>query len=223
MITRVARRWNQTGQKFSGEPDIARTFFFEHRLILWSLVGITYLWNLQWLASRSFPNLPQLAGGLIATALATAGLTFKLAFTNEDSPELMAGLAKAMVDREVGLSLVIRARAVFLVIGMVLVYTLISGMSHKRPNRSSSISTLQSHIQADHHHHSNDADPPRSPHPPSRHPIASYKHSSPPSLRDPILPPARPQPLPNRNHNHELAPTTRILLCLWWLKRHLLH
>lgn len=134
VITRVARRWNQTGQKFSGEPDIARTFFFEHRLILWSLVGITYLWNLQWLASRSFPNLPQLAGGLIATALATAGLTFKLAFTNEDSPELMAGLAKAMVDREVGLSLVIRARAVFLVIGMVLVYTLISGMSHKRPN-----------------------------------------------------------------------------------------
>jgi ethanolaminephosphotransferase len=104
--------------------------------VLWSLVGITYLWNLQSLASRAFPNLPQLAGGGIATALATAALTFKLAFTNEDSPELMAGLAKAMVDNEVGISLVIRARIVFLALGIALFYILISGLGHKRYNRS---------------------------------------------------------------------------------------
>src|SRR6187402_142070 len=95
LATRTARRWNQTGQKFAGGPDIARTFFSEHRLFLWSLVGLTYLWNLQSLATRGFPRFPQLAAGTIATALATAALTFKLAFTNEDSPELMAGLAKS--------------------------------------------------------------------------------------------------------------------------------
>jgi ethanolaminephosphotransferase len=140
IATRVARRWNQTGQKFAGEPDIAKTFFFEHKLFLWILVGITYLSNLQSLASRGFPRFAQVAAGAIATALATAALTFKLAFTNEDSPELMASFAKSVADNESGVSLVLRARILFIALGLVLVYTIISGFSHKRPNRSFSFS-----------------------------------------------------------------------------------
>lgn len=133
--TRLARRWNQTGQKFAGEPDIARTFFSEHRLVLWALVALTYLWNLQCLAARAFSRFPQIAGGAIATTLATAALTFKLAFTNEDSPELMAGIAKSMADSEIGVSLVARARIAFIAIGLALVYTLISGfVPSKKPN-----------------------------------------------------------------------------------------
>jgi ethanolaminephosphotransferase len=136
VATRIARRWNQTGQKFAGEPDIAKTFFFEHKLFLWILIGITYLWNLQSLASRGFPRFPQVAAGAIATALATAAVTFKLAFTNEDSPELMASFAKSVADNESGVSLVLRARILFIALGLILVYTIISGFGHKRPNRS---------------------------------------------------------------------------------------
>ena len=134
---RLARRWNQTGQKFAGEPDIARTFFSSHRLTLWTLVALTYLWNIQSLATKGFSRFPQLAAGAIATTLATASITFKLAFTNEDSPELLAGPAKSMAatDSEFGLSLVTRARIVFLAIGLSLLYTLSSFGHTKRPNR----------------------------------------------------------------------------------------
>lgn len=139
IVMRIARRWNQTGRKFAGEPDIARTFFSSHRLTLWILVGITYLWNIQSLATRGFPRFPQLGAAAIATSLATASITFKLAFTNEDSPELLAGPAKAMAatDSEFGLSLVTRARIVFIAIGLGLLYTLASSFGHtKRPNRA---------------------------------------------------------------------------------------
>ena len=138
VATRFARRWNQTGQKFAGEPDIAKTFFFEHRRILWSLIGTTYLWNLQSLAFRGFSRFPQLVAVVVATTLATAALTFKLAFTNEDSPELMAGIAKSMADNDMGVSLILRARIVFIAIGLAVIYTVISGFNYsKRPNRKS--------------------------------------------------------------------------------------
>lgn len=132
---RFARRWNQTGQKFAGEPDIARTFFFEHKKTLWTLVTLTYLWNLQSLATKGFQRFNQTTATAIATLLATAAVTFKLAFTNEDSPELMAGIAKLMAGEEMGVSLVTRARIVFIALGLALAYTLASSFSHKRPNR----------------------------------------------------------------------------------------
>jgi ethanolamine phosphate transferase 2 subunit G len=137
LITRLARRWNQTGQKFAGEPDIARNFFFEHRLFLWTLVTLTYLWNLQSLATKGFQRFNQTSSTAIATLLATAAVTFKLAFTNEDSPELMAGMAKLMAGEEMGISLVSRARIIFIALGLALSYTLASSFSHKRPNRTS--------------------------------------------------------------------------------------
>jgi ethanolamine phosphate transferase 2 subunit G len=136
---RISRRWNQTGQKHAGAPDIARTFFSSHRLTLWTLVAFTYLWNIQSLATRGFSRFPQLAAGAIATSLATASITFKLAFTNADSPELLVGPAKSMAasDSELGLSLITRARIVFMAIGLSLVYTLASSFGHtKRPNRT---------------------------------------------------------------------------------------
>ncbi|TGO49685.1 hypothetical protein BOTNAR_0421g00080 [Botryotinia narcissicola] len=115
--------------KFAGDPDIARTFFSQHRLTLWTLVGGTYLWNLQSLASKGFSRFPQILAGAISTLLATAAITFKLAFTNEDSPELLAGIAKTMADNDTGIPLVIRARLVFIGIASCLVYTLSSSFS----------------------------------------------------------------------------------------------
>lgn len=140
---RVARRWNQTGQKFAGEPDIARTFFSAHTAVLWVAVVATYLWNLRSLASHGFPRFSQTISGGIGTSLAAASATFKLAFTSQDSPELMADLARTMVSPELGVSLVARARIVFITIGFALVYTLVAGLRlPKRPNRE-----LHSHAQ----------------------------------------------------------------------------
>ncbi|KAG9235506.1 GPI ethanolamine phosphate transferas-like protein 2 [Amylocarpus encephaloides] len=134
LVTRIVRRWNQTGQKWTGEPDIAKTFFFEHRIFLWILVSITYLWNIQVFATTGFRRFPKVVAGAIATSLATAAVTFKLAFTHEDSPELLAGFTKTMAENMEGISLVTRARIVFAAIGLALSYTLVTSFSHKKPN-----------------------------------------------------------------------------------------
>lgn len=79
-----------------------------------------------------------MAAAGISTALVTAALTFKLAFTHEDSPELMAGIAKYMADSEAGAgaSLIGRARLALVAIGIAMVYTIGSGFGNeKRPNR----------------------------------------------------------------------------------------
>ncbi|ESZ94512.1 hypothetical protein SBOR_5092 [Sclerotinia borealis F-4128] len=146
VATRIGRRWNQTGQKFAGDPDIARTFFSQHRLTLWTLVGATYFWNLQSLSRKGFARFPQVVASLIATLLATAAITFKLAFTNEDSPELLAGLAKIIADSDTGIPLVLRARMVFIGIASCLLYTILScfGPPTKRPNGNPSPSLLSS-------------------------------------------------------------------------------
>jgi ethanolaminephosphotransferase len=135
---RVARRWNQTVQKFAGEPDIARAFFSDHKAILWIAVVGAYLWNLRSMANRGFSQWSQNIAGGIATALTAASATFKLAFTSQDSPELMLGSGGPLTATELGLSLVTRARIVFAAIGIALVYTLVTGVGlQNRPNRRS--------------------------------------------------------------------------------------
>jgi ethanolaminephosphotransferase len=93
---------------------------------------------LQSLASTGFPRFPQLVSGAIATGLTTAAVTFKLAFTNEDSPELMVETVKRMAENDLVISLVLRARIVFIGIGIAVIYTAVSGLGHpKRKNRKS--------------------------------------------------------------------------------------
>ena len=135
---RITRRWNQTGQKFAGSPDIARTFLSEHTSFLWILVGITYLWNLNSLVTGTFAPYGQLIAGTLGSALTTAALTFKLAFTNEDSPELLSGVAKFMAGVDFGISLVASARILFIAVAVTAFLTFIAGSrSSQRPNRES--------------------------------------------------------------------------------------
>lgn len=63
-------------------------------------------------------------------------MTFKLAFTSADSPELMAGPAKTWSDSDLGVSLVLRARIIFAAITLSLTYIIITGFS--RPKRMES-------------------------------------------------------------------------------------
>ncbi|ROW17799.1 hypothetical protein VPNG_00559 [Cytospora leucostoma] len=117
IATRIIRGWNQTGQKFAGEPDIVKSFIITEPVRLWALVSITYLW-IHRVLLQGFDGLPTSLDIAGSTGLVLAGFTFKLAFTNEDAPELVAGFARSLVELTDGVSLVTRAQAVFVGLGL---------------------------------------------------------------------------------------------------------
>lgn len=112
VTARLIRGWNQTGQKFAGEPDIVKIFLHPEPVRLWALIGITYLWLHRELL-QGFDGLPSSLSITGTTGLILSAFTFKLAFTNEDAPELVAGFARSLADLTHGSSLVMRAQAVF--------------------------------------------------------------------------------------------------------------
>jgi ethanolaminephosphotransferase len=143
---RVIRRWNQTGQKFAGEPDIARTYFSAHTEQLWGLIAATYIWNAQTLGALGFPRLPRRTASVLAVILTVLGATFKLAFTNEDAPELISGRAMTILRLSAGWDLLTRAKIVFQSIAICLVFTIgcefFYATKHVPGFRSSMVSVL---------------------------------------------------------------------------------
>lgn len=111
--TRLVRGWNQTGQKFAGEPDVAKTFIIPHPSLLWVLVSATYFWIGQDI-SHGFSGLSPAAGFIIASGLTIAAFVFKLAYTKEDAPELALGVALKVLAHLPPATLVARAQAVFI-------------------------------------------------------------------------------------------------------------
>ncbi|KAK5997425.1 GPI ethanolamine phosphate transferase 2 [Cladobotryum mycophilum] len=109
---RLIRGWNQTGQKFAGNPDIVKTFLIPNPQFLWILITSMYI-------LVSFQILPLLSDMpfFIATGaisiLASTSFKFKLAFTAEDAPELVVGFARNLLDIFQGGLLISRARIVF--------------------------------------------------------------------------------------------------------------
>ena len=115
-MIRLIRSWNQTGQKFAGTPDTVKLFISPHPQLLWALIAFTYaLPSLQMIPN--FRDIPSLAVTSVLSILVSSAVTFKLAFTAEDSPELVAGPAKRLNDVLHGQSLVSRARVVFAMLG----------------------------------------------------------------------------------------------------------
>ena len=111
---RILRRWNQTGQKRAGEPDIAKTFLPAHNSLLWALVILTYLDVVQRLSRRAISWASRLFSTAAAAALGAAAFGFKIAFTNADAPELLTGVEMFSVGPIENASLVAQARVVFL-------------------------------------------------------------------------------------------------------------
>ncbi|CAI4211447.1 unnamed protein product [Parascedosporium putredinis] len=111
--TRLVRGWNQTGQKFAGEPDIVKSFMTTYPRFLWLIVMISYIW----LQGRLMRRLNQIAPIWVSVpsvvALMWAAFSFKLAFTNEDSPELVVSPMSDLHAIMPGLALITRARLVF--------------------------------------------------------------------------------------------------------------
>ncbi|KAI8960199.1 alkaline phosphatase-like protein [Daldinia sp. FL1419] len=122
---RLTRGWNQTGQKFAGEPDIVTSFVASNPQLLWSLALTTYaMVSLE--LFNELQGIPTAITASIVVGLATSAISFKLAFTNEDAPELIIGFAKTLVDLFDGPTLVNRARAIFLGLGLTLTCSIYS-------------------------------------------------------------------------------------------------
>ena len=114
IVHRFAVRWNQTGQKHAGEPDIVHTVFPEHHIFMWLLLLSTYVMNGWFLHNRSFAGIfmPEITA-FIDVSLVVLGIVFKLNFTQADAPELVQGLASRIREWSEPFSLVMQARAVF--------------------------------------------------------------------------------------------------------------
>ena len=124
---RVLRRWNQTGQKFTGEPDIARSFLPENPHILWTLVILTYIdAGRGLLKNLSTSRLPRIG----ALMLPVLSFMFKLNFVANDSPELLTNLSlsQALDAWPNAFSLVPQARIVF---GGVLCYMILAATARR--------------------------------------------------------------------------------------------
>ncbi|KAK5166197.1 major facilitator superfamily transporter protein [Saxophila tyrrhenica] len=111
---RLAVRWNQTGQKHAGEPDIVHAIFPEHHMLMWLLILLTYIMNGYFIHTRTFAGLliPELTA-FADVSLIVLATVFKLNFTQADAPELVQGLALKLREWSEPFSLVVQARAAF--------------------------------------------------------------------------------------------------------------
>lgn len=121
-ILRLVRRWNQTGQKFAGEPDIARTFFPAHNFVLWVAVSATFLDITYRLSQRGLRQLAPWLARLFSITMCLTAYLFKVTFTNAEAPELLRDIPIPMRRQLEHMPLLTLARAVFLGIGLALGY-----------------------------------------------------------------------------------------------------
>ncbi|OAA46606.1 Alkaline-phosphatase-like, core domain protein [Beauveria brongniartii RCEF 3172] len=138
LAMRITRSWNQTGQKFAGEPDIVKLFIHRYPAALW--LAIIVMYGMTW--SQMLPSLesiPFIAATSITSVLISSAFTFKLAFTAADAPELVVGFAKTLNEKFEGQPLLWRARVVFIVLGLLSVFAIARGVSGGRHARSASL------------------------------------------------------------------------------------
>lgn len=114
-VHRLAVRWNQTGQKHAGAPDIVHNFFPNAHMLMWGLILGTYGYSGVLLVRRAFAGIIATEFSvLLAVALVVPGIIFKLNFTQADAPELVQGLALQLRQVTERFDLVIQARIVFI-------------------------------------------------------------------------------------------------------------
>lgn len=216
---RVLRRWNQTGQKFTAEPDIARDFFPAHPNVLWILVIVTYADSGYYLLA----NLPSVAKpiALITPAL---GFLFKLNFAANDSPELLADtpLSKLAGSWLGSLSLVLQARLVFAGLACCGLLAIVSSKRSQSARgkidfHSANIPnihlTIPSRIKRPF---------PRSSPPLPNDPIPNNQRANIPHLPRPRQNPIIAKPHRNRSNSHNPDTTVHDILRIWRIKFNLL-
>lgn len=140
LCLRVLRNWNQTGQKFAGEPDIVTIMLLPHPSLMWVMVLSTYA-LVAWQLYQELKDVTPVISGSLITGLVTSAVSFKLAFTREDAPELMTGFAGRLANAFSGPTLLELARAVFMGLGLAAIYPIY--LLLRRPAGASSQSAMR--------------------------------------------------------------------------------
>jgi ethanolaminephosphotransferase len=115
-LHRIAERWNQTGQKYAGSPDIVHDVLEPVPLVLWIFVFVAYA-AITIRIAYHLPEVTKIGPQLAivnAIILYIPSLAFKLSFTANDSPELLAWLSRNLITRLQQVPLVPTARIVFI-------------------------------------------------------------------------------------------------------------
>ncbi|KAH6603437.1 hypothetical protein Trco_008212 [Trichoderma cornu-damae] len=141
---RLVRSWNQTGQKFAGEPDTVKAFLIPNPELLWALVTLAYV-VVTVRTLQSLSGLPYVLATSLMPALFLATFTFKLAFTAEDAPELVVGFARNLLDIFRGPSLILRARIIFALLAVLCSFAMYRAKTGG-PRASQSSSELIHHL-----------------------------------------------------------------------------
>lgn len=117
LLARVIRRWNQTGQKHAGGPDIANYIVSTKPFLLWLLVLVAYVDAARRLFRCGLPLASRTISFAVFFSLCFAALRFKIAFTYANAPELFIGLPNFLIELAGNTSLVAHCKIIFLVIG----------------------------------------------------------------------------------------------------------
>lgn len=139
---RVIRRWNQTGQKHAGGPDIATFIFSTYPFVLWLLVIVAYVDACRRLLRCGLPLASRTISFAVFLSLCFGALRFKIAFIRTDAPELFIGLPNFLVDSVGNTSLVAHCRFIFLVTGAIFSGSVFAKVYYKLSGRKTNIGML---------------------------------------------------------------------------------
>lgn len=124
LLSRMLRRWNQSGQKYAGAPDIARSFLPRNSLVMLSLVVIAFgqiYRNLMASAYKS-AGLSVVRARLLAGTLVALVFSFKAVFSLNEAPEIWGSWAQPLLEiSQQGPGLIGLAQLAFTAIGISLV------------------------------------------------------------------------------------------------------
>jgi ethanolaminephosphotransferase len=134
-LHRIIQRWNQTGQKFAGAPDIVQDILRPNPTWLWLLVTATYLFLLSRIGNHIVHDLKSGAalGTACSLALVVPAFFFKLAFTANDAPELLSWLGADVVHSLERIPLVGSARVVFLTLASETLWAFSAAANAEKP------------------------------------------------------------------------------------------
>ena len=88
----ITRRWNQTGQKYAGEPDLLGQILRPNPLLLWILITATYAMYSRNLSRRAVNWMQSKQMGLLPVFVCMSAFIFKVAFTAAAAPELVTDI-----------------------------------------------------------------------------------------------------------------------------------
>lgn len=135
VLHRISQRWNQTGQKFAGAPDIVHDILRPNPWLLWMLVALTYLVLIYRIRNQFAIDLRSgiPMGTTCALILCVPAFAFKLGFTANDAPELLLWLSKDGVEALSRFPLIGGARIVFVTFGVEALWACITASYAPEP------------------------------------------------------------------------------------------